>query len=272
MKVLTEGKTKRVIPVVMLQAKDSITAGDGERSAVLRDKAILATATTCNVFDFLKAEGIPTAYLGRFGETAFIAEMLDMLPLEWIVRRIATGSYLKRNPAVDEGYRFDSLVTEVFLKDDDRGDPIIAYDEPLGAYFLHDSHQPVSDGSMLEKFDPAIRPNWDMVEFRGHESMLKQMSAVIFEKLESAMADQGITLVDMKVEFGQTASKAIKLGDVIDADSWRAWVDGDPEKAIDKQLFRDMPEITDAGMEKVYLKYLQAAEMTSRFPGVKEVV
>lgn len=241
---LAEGKTKILYAhpekddVVYMVHKDGITAGDGARRNTLPGKGALACRTTSNVFYLLEDEGIDTHYIGMVGDSANVMTRCDMIPLEVVMRRVATGSYLRRHPEVAEGARFDPLVVEFFYKDDARHDPLVTDDEIV-----------------------------DMgVASREEIDAMRETGCRVFQVLEQAWAAQDVTLVDCKIEYGRAVGDgALLVADVIDNDSWRLWPGGDPDRMLDKQIYRNMPQVTDERLAELYRKYAQVAEMTDEF-------
>lgn len=146
---MIEGKTKQVYSFkssnakhrnhVYILSKDRITAGDGAKSHTLVGKSILSTQTNCAIFEYLNAIGIRTHFVSRVAESnpdskrSFIAKRCSMIPIEWVCRRIATGSFLRRHPHVPEGYRFAPLKLETFYKDDANHDPFWSEETLIGA-------------------------------------------------------------------------------------------------------------------------------------------
>src|SRR3989344_4483780 len=118
--VIAEGKTKVIFPkepgIVRIRSKKDITAGDGAKHDVIDKKDEYATMTTCAVFELLNACNIPTAFRKQLSKIEFEAVHCAMLPYEVVVRRIALGSYLKRNRHVVREDRLDPLVVEFYLK------------------------------------------------------------------------------------------------------------------------------------------------------------
>ncbi|XP_078115810.1 bifunctional phosphoribosylaminoimidazole carboxylase/phosphoribosylaminoimidazole succinocarboxamide synthetase isoform X1 [Sander vitreus] len=233
---LSEGKTKQIFELVdesglvLVQSKDQITAGNAVRKDQMEGKAAIANKTTSCVFKLLQESGIKTAYVKQHSDTAFIAAHCEMIPIEWVCRRVATGSFLKRNPGVKEGFRFSPLKMEMFFKDDANNDPQWSEEQLLEAKFS-------LAGLTIGQCEVDI---------------MNRSTVAIFEILEKSWATQNCTLVDMKIEFGvNVKTQEIVLADVIDNDSWRLWPAGDRSQQKDKQVYRDLKEVTPEAMQMV---------------------
>ncbi|MGH0154323.1 UNVERIFIED_CONTAM: hypothetical protein FKN15_026885 [Acipenser sinensis] len=242
---LNEGKTKEIYELldrpghVLVQSKDQITAGNTVRRDQMEGKAAISNKMTGCVFRLLQEAGIKTAFVEHHSATAFVAARCEMIPIEWVCRRIATGSFLKRNPGVKEGYRFSPLKLEMFFKDDANNDPQWSEEQLIEAKFCF-------AGLNIGQCEVDV---------------MNRATVAIFEILEKAWSTQDCTLVDMKIEFGvNVTTKEIILADVIDNDSWRLWSSGDRSQQKDKQVYRDLKEVTPEALQVVKRNFQWVAE------------
>lgn len=240
---LAEGKTKIIYAhpddpgLVVLFHKDGITAGDGARRSEIPGKGALAGRTTANVFALLGRAGVATHFVAAPAPTLTVVRRCAMIPLEVVTRRLATGSFLKRNPQAAEGDRFDPPLVEFFLKDD-------------------------------ANHDPLISPEAIVAQGLATAAEVAQMAATarrVFGVVEAAWAGLDVTLVDMKIEFGRPAEGGLLVADVIDNDSWRIWPGGEKSRMLDKQIYRNAAAVDEALLAQIHDRYAQVADLTDRF-------
>ncbi|XP_013114956.1 bifunctional phosphoribosylaminoimidazole carboxylase/phosphoribosylaminoimidazole succinocarboxamide synthetase [Stomoxys calcitrans] len=243
-KLLIEGKTKQVYELpshpghCLILSKDRITAGDGARAHDLAGKAEISNTTNGLIFQILNAAGLNTAYVKPAGPKAFIAKNCTMVPIEWVTRRLATGSFLKRNPGVPEGYRFSPPKQETFFKDDANHDPQWSDEQIISAKFNF-------NGLLIGQDEVDI---------------MKKTTVLVFEILERAWATKNCALIDMKIEFGVDQQGNIVLADIIDSDSWRLWPAGDKRLMVDKDVYRKLVTVTDESLDTVKRNYIWTSE------------
>ncbi len=240
--LLNEGKTKMIFAhpgdrnLVYMVGKDQITAGDGARRNEISGKSRWSTITTANVFQLLNEAGIATHFVEKINDITLLVRNCQMIPIEHVQRRIATGSYLKRHPEITEGTRFDPVLIETFLKDDARHDPQISEQE-------------------IVKLGLATEQEIAWMAKEGRR---------VFDVLERAWASVNVTLVDLKIEFGRDQQGQLMVADVIDNDSWRLWPDGDKNRMLDKQVYRNLQEITPEALQEIADRYALVADLTGK--------
>ena len=290
------GKTKSIESLedpmlVRVRTKDALTANDAAIKADL-PVAVDKTSQNVEVMSYLREHGVPVAFVSRNDATTFIARKCQMLPIEFVVRRRAFGSYLKRHHYATSGDIFDPLVQEMFHKY--AVVPPLGKAKTLAAIFEvtrqipeqrarelymengHWTHQVFTDPLILPVNEttwalyPAKRPVIDdeplmhiFPLLKPHE--LKHITEKImlptFALLEKAWAKVKVSLIDLKLEVGYCKkTKELVLADVIDNDSWRIWPHGDSKQQLDKQSFRDGEELTE-----VQRKYRIVTEYVKKF-------
>ena len=89
----------------------------------------------------------------------------------------------------------------------------------------------------------------------------------VFETLERAWAGIDVTLVDLKIEFGRDPQGKLMVADVIDNDSWRLWPGGDKTRMLDKQIYRNLREVTPEELQGVADRYALVADLTGKLRG-----
>lgn len=240
---LTEGKTKIVYAhptdaaLCYLVHQDGITAGDGAKRHTLPGKGVLAGRTTANVFRLVEKGGVTTHFLDTPQADVMLVKRCEMIPLEIVMRRIATGSYLRRHPETEEGSRFNPPLVEYFLKDDARHDPQMMPDEIV--------REKVATGDEV--------------------AQMAEIGRRVFLQLEKAWVKLDVQLVDLKIEFGNDGAGSLLVADVVDNDSWRIWPGGEKSRMLDKQVYRNMAEVTEEGVQALTENYAQVADLTDRF-------
>lgn len=277
-KLICEGKTKQIREVnpsiVEVYSKDDLTAGNGAKHDVLEGKGELATATTSNVFELLFRSGLPVAYLHRTGPRTFEARWCEMIPLEVVVRRVAEGSYLKRNVNAKKGDRLEPLVVEFYLKTTGKrwkpaegveyalsvDDPYLARFEE-GCFAVCHPAKPVCEGELGLKV-----PFSDLGVAAGDLAHITALARRAFAVLERAWLYCGKgRLKDLKLEFGwygvgRTPRPKLFIADVLDNDSWRLDIAG---CEVSKEVYRQGGDLAH-----VLTCYRLVAECSERFRGL----
>ncbi len=224
--LINGGKVKSVYTTdnddqVIIEFRDDMTAGDGARKEVMNKKGAYNAVISTKIFKVLEENGVETQFIDLPEPNVMLAKKLDMIPIEVIVRNIATGSLVRKYPIAD-GTKLDPPIVQMDYKDDEYHDPML-------------------NRSIIKALGIATEDEIDILV----EKALK-----INDVLTKFFADAGIILVDYKVEFGKDKDGNILLGDEISPDGCRLW-DSETLEMLDKELFRKGKddEVMDAYIE-----------------------
>ena len=226
-----EGKAKQVYStddenLVIIHYKDDATAGNGVKKGTIKDKGIINNKITAKLFSVLEKNGIRTHFKEMLNERDQLCEKLEIVPLEVIVRNVITGSMAKR-VGIADGTIPKTTIFEICYKNDEYGDPLI-----------NDYHA-VAMG--LATFDEL--------------KYIYETTSKINDLLKKVFDEEGITLVDFKIEFGKNSKGEILLADEITPDTCSLW-----DKATGKKLDKDRFRQDLGGIEEAYIEILNRLE------------
>ena len=212
--------------MVIIHYKDDATAGNGVKKGTIKDKGIINNKITAKLFSVLEKNGIKTHFKEMLNERDQLCEKLEIVPLEVIVRNVITGSMAKR-VGIADGTIPKTTIFEICYKNDEYGDPLI------------NDHHAVAMG--LATFDEL--------------KYIYETTSKINDLLKKVFDEEGITLVDFKIEFGKNSKGEILLADEITPDTCRLW-----DKATGKKLDKDRFRQDLGGIEEAYIEILNRLE------------
>tara|TARA_B100000965_G_scaffold162540_1_gene135393 strand:- start:295 stop:1074 length:780 start_codon:yes stop_codon:yes gene_type:complete len=250
-KKLYEGKAKILYAspeknLAIQHFKDDATAFNNQKKATIEGKGILNNRISEHILSNLNQVGIKNHLIKRINMREQLVKIVEIIPIEFIVRNIASGSLTKRL-GIEEGTVLDRPLIEYCLKNDDLGDPLISREHILTFDWLN-----------------IMELDWISEECRRINDFLQGMFRGV-----------GIKLVDFKVEFGRSSQdNNIILADEISPDTCRLW-DSTTEKKLDKDIFRkDLGNLIEGYQEvarRLNILHEQSNIRPIKFPKPKAV-
>ena len=227
-KKLYEGKAKIIFAsndkkYVIQHFKDDATAFNNQKKAVMDGKGILNNRISEHILMNLDQVGIKNHLVKRLNMREQLIKYVEIIPIEFIVRNIATGSLTKRL-GIEDGTVLEDPLIEYCLKNDELGDPLISKEHIYTFKWATKKE--------IEQIDKQL--------LRINDFMVGMFRGV------------GIKLVDFKVELGRIKNNGktdILLADEISPDTCRLW-DNKTDKKLDKDRFRNnLGNLIDAYQE-----------------------
>jgi len=227
-KKLYEGKAKIIYEgpekgTAIQHFKDDATAFNNLKKSQIEGKGVLNNRISEHILKNLNQMGIKNHLIKRINMREQLIKLVEIIPLEIIVRNIATGSITKRL-GIPDGTVLDHPLIEYCYKNDDLDDPLIAKEHILAfKWATLDELKKIND-----------------MTFRINDFMIGMFRGI------------GIKLVDFKLEFGRLQEgdrQEVILADEISPDTCRLW-DVVSEKKLDKDRFRkDLGNLIEAYQE-----------------------
>nr|ABE11414.1 SAIcar synthetase [uncultured Prochlorococcus marinus clone HOT0M-1A11] len=216
--LIYEGKAKKIFThddadKVIIEFKDDATAFNALKKAKFEGKGKLNCLISSRIFELLIQKKIPTHFLELKNDNTMIAQKINIIPLEIVLRNTAYGSLCKQT-TIKSGTVLEKPLIDIYLKNDELNDPLITKDRIQLMKII-------SAKDLEFIIDLTLKINIILKSF--------------FENIK-------LQLVDFKLEFGFDSKKNILLGDEISPDNCRLWdlnQKNDTIVSLDKDRFRN---------------------------------
>ena len=216
-KKLYEGKAKIIFAApekgtAIQHFKDNATAFNNQKKSIIEGKGILNNRISEHILSSLNKIGIETHLIKRINMREQLVKLVEIIPIEFIIRNIATGSLTKRL-GIEDGTVLDKPLIEYCYKNDYLNDPFVAREHIYAFKWANNT-----------ELDFIVKQCFRINDF-----------------MQGMFRSVGIKLVDFKLEFGrlnQGEKKNILLADEISPDTCRLW-DASSDKKLDKDRFRN---------------------------------
>lgn len=196
---------------------DHVSAFNGLKRADVKNKGSLSNQISAHLFEYLNDQGVPTQYIERLSDTSQRVKIVDMIPIEIIIRNQAAGPWME-SLGFKHGDLLNSPIIEYRLKKKGLKDPLI------NSTHIHALNL-CSDHELTYIHDLSLKINTLLSE--------------LFAKLK-------IDLIDLKLEFGKDELSKLVLADSITPDTMRIW-DQVTNEPLDKDVFRkDLGKLNDS--------------------------
>jgi len=216
--LIYEGKAKKVFThvdedKVVIEFKDDATAFNALKKAKFDGKGKLNCLISARIFELLMKNNIPTHFHELKNDNTMVAQKIDVIPLEIVLRNTAYGSLCKQT-TIKAGTDFENPLIDIYLKNDELNDPLITKDRIRLMKIIS-----------TEDLD-----------------LITDLTLKINLILKSFFKNIQLKLVDFKLEFGYDFKNNILLGDEISPDNCRLWdlnQANDTIVSLDKDRFRN---------------------------------
>ena len=216
--LIYEGKAKKVFThddsdKVIIEFKDDATAFNALKKAKFEGKGKLNCLISARIFELLIKNNIPTHFVELKNENTMIAQKINIIPLEIVLRNIAYGSLCKQT-TIESGTVLEKPLIDIYLKNDALNDPLITKDR-------------------IELMN---------IVSTEHLDLILELTLKINSILKSFFRNIKLQLVDFKLEFGYDFKNNLLLGDEISPDNCRLWdlnQKNDIIVSLDKDRFRN---------------------------------